>query len=320
MFLIADGVLPAQVQEIAEVTTTRVDPEVYVPPWPGAFAYRATGDERAKALYFDQMERKVAAGLGRDGDPIYLNLEFLDGTRGGHVSISGISGVATKTSFALFLLYSIFTGGALKNALNAKALIFSVKGEDLLFLDHANRKLDDGPAGRLRDARARRPRRSPRSGSSPRRRPDDLTGRPHVTGRTSGVSAFWWTLAEFCSGELLPYVFADAEDERNQYTMVIHQVAARLRREAVATGHDGAVTVEGRLLRTYDDLIEFLSDRLTDEDARRDWAGPVTGTGTVNAFLRRLRSSLKPLRSIVRGDLAVAGPSGGDAPRASRSR
>ena len=143
VFLIADGVLPAQVQEIAEVTTTRVDPEVYVPPWPGAFAYRATGDERAKALYFDQMEHKVAVGLGRDGDPIYLNLEFLDGTRGGHVSISGISGVATKTSFALFLLYSIFTGGALKNALNAKALVFSVKGEDLLFLDHTNRKLDE---------------------------------------------------------------------------------------------------------------------------------------------------------------------------------
>jgi len=42
VFLIADGVLPAQVQEIAEVTTTRVDPEVYVPPWPGAFAYAGT--------------------------------------------------------------------------------------------------------------------------------------------------------------------------------------------------------------------------------------------------------------------------------------
>ena len=110
-------------------------------------------------------------GLGRDGDPIYLNLEFLDGTRGGHVSISGISGVATKTSFALFLLHSIFTGGALKNALNAKALVFSVKGEDLLFLDHANRKLDDDLRAAYADARARRPGRSPRSGSSPRPRP-----------------------------------------------------------------------------------------------------------------------------------------------------
>ena len=35
VFLIAEGVLPAQVQEIAEVTTTRVEPEVYVPPRPG---------------------------------------------------------------------------------------------------------------------------------------------------------------------------------------------------------------------------------------------------------------------------------------------
>ena len=52
------------------------------------------------------MERRLPAGLGRDGSPIYLNLDFLDGTRGAHVSISGISGVATKTSYALFLLHS----------------------------------------------------------------------------------------------------------------------------------------------------------------------------------------------------------------------
>ena len=47
-------------------------------------------------------------GIGRDGVPVYLNVEFLDGTRGAHVSISGISGVATKTTFATFLLYSVF--------------------------------------------------------------------------------------------------------------------------------------------------------------------------------------------------------------------
>src|ERR1700751_4958860 len=35
VFLISDGVLPARVQEVAEVTTTRVEPEVYVPPRPG---------------------------------------------------------------------------------------------------------------------------------------------------------------------------------------------------------------------------------------------------------------------------------------------
>src|ERR1700753_3739460 len=43
VFLIADGVLPAAVQEVAEVTTTRVDPELYVPPRPGETVRRATG-------------------------------------------------------------------------------------------------------------------------------------------------------------------------------------------------------------------------------------------------------------------------------------
>lgn len=310
VFLINEGVLPAQVQEIAEVTTTRVDPECYVPPRPGEPVHRAVGEERAQALYFDRMERKVAAGMGRDGEPIYLNLEFLDGTRGGHVSISGVSGVATKTSFALFLLYSIFRGGALGNrAVNAKALVFSVKGEDLLFLDHANRRLTDPETGPgLRDAYGRlglpaEP--FPSVGFFAPPTPEDPTGRPYVTGRTSGVGAFWWTLREFCAEELLRFAFADAEDERNQYTSVIHQVATRLRRDAMAAGVDGAVSVEGQLLRTYADLVGFVSDKLTDEDhsVRAPWAGPVTGTGTINAFLRRLRSSLKPLGTIVRGDL-----------------
>ncbi len=304
VFLIADGVLPAQVQEIAEVTTTRVEPECYVPPRPGEPARRATGEERAQALYFDRMDQKVPVGLGRDGDPIYVNLEFLDGTRGGHVSISGVSGVATKTSFALFLLNSIFRSGVLgRRAINAKALVFSVKGEDLLFLDHANTRLDDDLRGDY--ARLGLPAEPFTSvGFFAPPTPEDLSGRPYVAGRTSGVAAFWWTLAQFCADELLPYVFADAEDERNQYTTVIHQVANRLRRDATATGDGGAVAIAGQLLRTYDDLVEFIFDRLTDEDARRDWAGPVTGTGTINAFLRRLRSSLKPLRTIVRGDLA----------------
>src|SRR5439155_19272580 len=88
VFAIADGTLPAQVQEAAEITTTRVDPELYVPPTPGAPVHRAAGEVRAKALYFDRMEQPVPLGVGRDGSPVYLNFEFLNGQRGAHVSIS----------------------------------------------------------------------------------------------------------------------------------------------------------------------------------------------------------------------------------------
>ena len=306
VFLISDGVLPARVQEIAEVSTTRVEPEVYVPPRPGEIVRRASGTERAQALYFDQMASRLPVGRGRDGAPIYVNMEFLDGTRVAHVSISGISGVATKTSFALFLLHSIFRSGALgARAVNAKALVFSVKGEDLLFLDQPNTRLDDD----LRTAYAglglpAEPFASAGFWAPPI--PDDQTGRPNVTGRTSGVEAFWWTIAEFCARQMLPYVFADAEDERNQYTIVIHQVATRLRLDAAPYGESGAVKIDGDVVTTYSELIDVVVARLTDEATRADWAGPFTGVGTVNAFVRRLRSSLRPLRPIIRADLTPA--------------
>jgi uncharacterized protein len=303
VFLISDGVLPAQVQEIAEVSTTRVEPEVYVPPRPGEIVRRARGAERAQALYFDRMDAQVPVGRGRDGAPIYINLDFLDGTRGAHVSISGISGVATKTSFALFLLHSIFRSGVLgARSVNAKALVFSVKGEDLLFLDQPNVRLDDHMRAQYAQlGLPADPFASVAFYAPPM--PDDITGRPNVTGRTSGVQAFWWTIAEFCAQGMLPYVFADAEDERNQYTIVIHQVVTRLRFDVVPYGDNGGVRLEDEVITTYEQLVDVIADRLADEATRQAWAGPVTGAGTVNAFVRRLRSSLRALRPLIRGDL-----------------
>jgi DNA helicase HerA-like ATPase len=307
VFLISDGVLPARMQETAEITTTRVDPERYVPPLPGEVVHRATGAARAQALYFDQMERRVPVGRGRDGETLFVNMDFIDGSRGAHVSISGVSGVATKTSFALFLLHSIFgTGGVLPAAHNVKALIFSVKGEDLLFLDKANIALSR-PGGEEIAARysALGLRAEPFASVSffapPHPGP---SGRPQVTGRTEGVDAFWWTLAEFCSEQLLPYVFTDSEDDRAQYTMVVHQVTQQLLRNATAAGSSGAISLGGGLIATYADLVDVICEKVVDVDGNmRDWAGPAIGIGTANAFVRRLRSSVRALAPIVRGDL-----------------
>src|SRR5262249_12475969 len=143
VFLIEEGVLPAEVSEAGLVLATRFEPEVFVPPRPGTPVRKAAGVERDEALFFDAMERRWPAGLSRDDEPLYLNLDFVDGTRGAHVNISGISGVATKTSYATFLLYSLFASGVLgAEAVNTKALVFNVKGEDLLWLDRPNRRLD----------------------------------------------------------------------------------------------------------------------------------------------------------------------------------
>ncbi|MGH9184935.1 MAG: ATP-binding protein [Acidimicrobiales bacterium] len=301
VFLIEEGVLPAEVSEAAQVQATRFEPEVFVPPLPGQAVRKAVGFERHEALFFDRMAKLLPCGLSRDDEPDYLNFEFVDGTRGAHVNISGISGVATKTSYATFLLYSIFSSGLLgPQAANTKALVFNVKGEDLLFLDHANTELDADqrdryarlgiPVGVFADLGVWAP---------PRR--DDPTAVPDVSSRTQGVRSFFWTLQEFCDQELLPFLFADAEDDRQQYTLIVHNVAAKLRFEARPMG-DGAVTLEGVTIRTFGALVDLLADRVGDPDDD-SWRGRAMGIGSANAFVRRLVAARKPIGPLVRADV-----------------
>jgi DNA helicase HerA-like ATPase len=305
VFLIAEGVLPAEVSEAALVAATRFEPETFVPPRPGQPVRRAAGVERDQALFFDGMRRRLPAGLSRDDEPLYVNLEFLDGTRGAHVNISGISGVATKTTYATFLLYSLFTSGVLgAEATNTKALVFNVKGEDLLFLDHPNVDLEPDQAARY--GRAGLPVgafESVEVFAPPRR--GDPSVRPDVASRTEGVTSFFWTLEEFCRGELLPFLFADAEDDRQQYTMVVFNVTARLLTEATPTG-DGGVSVDGIACRTFRQLVDVIVANVSSDDPHtsNQWAGPAIGMGTINAFIRRLSSAVAHVGDLVRGDVA----------------
>jgi uncharacterized protein len=302
VFLIEDGVLPAEVSEAATVLTTRFEPEIFVPPLPGQAVRKATGTDRDEGLFFDQMASKLPAGLSRDGQPVYIDLDFLDGTRGAHVNISGVSGVATKTTYATFLLHSLFTSGVVPAAHNAKALIFNVKGEDLLFLDHANAKLDDDqraryaalglPASAFRSVEMWAP---PRRGAA--------SAAPDTGARSEGVTSFAWSLEEFCRDGLLPFLFADAGDDRQQYTMVVHNVTAQLQRTAVPIG-DGAVSIDGESARTFRELIDLIQARIEDDLTAPEWAGRAVGIGTINAFVRRLYGAQRHLEHLIRGDLS----------------
>jgi uncharacterized protein len=302
VFLIEDGVLPAEVAEAATVLATRFEPEVFVPPLPGQAVRKATGTDRDEALFFDRMAGRLPAGLSRDGQPVYVDLDFLDGTRGAHVNISGVSGVATKTTYATFLLHSLFTSGVLPAAHNAKALVFNVKGEDLLFLDHTNAKLEDDqrdryaalglPASAFRSVELWAP---PRRGAA--------NAAPDTGARGEGITSFAWSLEEFCRDGLLPFLFADAGDDRQQYTMVVHNVTAQLQRSAVPIG-DGAVSIDGASARTFRELIDLIRARVEDELTAPEWAGRAVGIGTVNAFIRRLYGVQRHLEHLVRGDLS----------------
>ena len=300
VFLIEDGLLPAEVTEAAQVTTTRFEPEVFVPPRPGSPVRIAQDEERDRALFFDRMERKVPIGLARNGEPLWVNFEFINGERGAHVNISGISGVATKTSYATFLLHTLFTSGVLgRAAVNTKSLIFNVKGEDLLHLDRVNSRLDDEQ--RLRYTELGLPSTPFESvGMFAPPRLDDPRATADVATR-SDVTSFFWSIHEFCVEDLLPFLFADAEDDRAQYTTVVYNVMAQLR-QAEPTD-TGAAVIDGVKVRTFRELADLITERVQSEDHRYRWAGPAIGTGTINAFVRRLQGSVRHLGRMIRSDV-----------------
>ena len=302
VFLIEEGILPAEVSQAARIVATRFEPEVFVPPLPGTAVRKAVDEERDQALFFDGMQNRLPVGLSRDDEPLYANLEFLDGSRGAHVNISGISGVATKTTYATFLLHSLFGSGALgQDALNTKAVIYNVKGEDLLFLDRANRKLSDEDRTRY-DALGlgAEPFSSVEIWAPPRR--GNANAVPDVATRHDGVRSFFWTIHQFCVEDLLPFLFADAEDDRQQYTIVIQNVMVQLRKADPAG--DGGALIEGCEIRTFKDLAELIESRVSDDATSLTWTGRAIGQGTVSAFVRRLFGAVRHVEQMIRGDVA----------------
>ena len=85
-------------------------------------------------------------GNEKDGSPqrtpLYVDEEYLLGPEAGHLNITGMSGLSTKTSHALFTIASTFQTVKDKKV---AALMFNVKGADLLFLDKPVEAPKDDP-------------------------------------------------------------------------------------------------------------------------------------------------------------------------------
>ena len=309
VFLADQGLLPVETARAAHVVVTRFEPELYVPPQPTDAVARASGAQRDEALYFDSMEQRLVAGLGRDNEPIYLDLSFLDGRRGAHINISGVSGIATKTTYATFLLHAMFTSGVLgAEAANTKALVFNVKGEDLLFLDRPNNRLTE--AQRAEYARLEVPATAFESVGiwAPVRRGADLA-MPDTGSRQVGVVSYFWTIKELVRERLLRFLFAEADDERSQVADLIARVEVHLDREAEdVPDHPGALRIvdadgSTSMVRSFDELCELIAVRL-EADEYGGWRGPIA-QGTVSAFLRRLDAARFHCGHLIKGADAV---------------
>jgi DNA helicase HerA-like ATPase len=117
-------------------------PEEPLQPVPMGEVFLATDEDVAVALRMDGYLRAgantgIPVGVYRAGGteaPIYLDADFLLGPEAAHLNISGVSGLATKTSAIEWILSSIFTHFPASKG-SVASVCFNVKGPDLCFLD-----------------------------------------------------------------------------------------------------------------------------------------------------------------------------------------
>jgi DNA helicase HerA-like ATPase len=115
----------------------KMEPEEPIQPVPIGNVYLATDNCVQKSLRMDSYSKtRIPVGLYINGDsksPVYLDSRFLLGPEAAHLNVTGVSGLATKTSIVEFLLSSITQHYSCEGGI--ATILFNVKGYDLLFLD-----------------------------------------------------------------------------------------------------------------------------------------------------------------------------------------
>jgi hypothetical protein len=336
---VANATMPGETVRRAEVRVLRPFPERWVAPEPASEARRAVDEERRRALFMDQMENGLAVGLDARQQPVFVDFDFVNGRKGGHVNVSGISGVATKTSSLLTLLYLLFETQDGRRLLGryldqTRALVLSVKNEDLLHIDRPNRRFSDDDRRKWAILGADDP-----SGFTdvgfyvpPRPGADNVVPLTETRVQPGSVTAFGWTPFEFISRGLLAYILADADDASNQLSFVEQRVRAALARWAwPGSGQPGTVVLRepddrpprtferaqrhmtgrqpiqpgtnGVLISDFSELVDFLEARFDDQHS--DFCGQ-NASQTIAAFSRRLAAMSTRLGHLIR--LGVSAP------------
>ena len=125
-------------------------PEEPLQPVPMGEVFLAEEADVAAALRMDGYLREgantgIPVGVYRAGatdSVVYLDADFLIGPQAAHLNISGMSGLATKTSAVEWLLASVFAHFPAEKG-SIAAVCFNVKGPDLCYLDQPADRLED---------------------------------------------------------------------------------------------------------------------------------------------------------------------------------
>jgi hypothetical protein len=250
----------------------RHEPEEPVQPVPIAEVHLATEGDVEVALRMDgyaraEPSRAIPVGAYRAGGlraPVSLDADFLLGPESAHLNISGVSGLATKTSAVLFFLASIFQRFPRTKG-SVAAVCFNVKGPDLCFLDRpAELRAEDRELYQLLGVEAK-----PFEGV-----------RYHAPFKADGVNLNTLRSHPDLVGDVQPLVWGLRE------VLDFHEVL--LNRDDIDAKADA--------------FLDFLADRVVEKDFRDEW-GNAHRVRSFTELERLFRAIFDGLEAQGRGDI-----------------
>jgi len=144
--LTEDPNTPRQGTTIAHVNVLSNDKDIYMPVQSEKIVKFANEEGIQIALGIDSMSPKdrIPAGLIKMSNGVaavaYIDRRYVLGPESAHVNISGISGLATKTSYAMFLIQSLLQKTPEEEKSKLAFIILNVKHGDLLQIDQRREK------------------------------------------------------------------------------------------------------------------------------------------------------------------------------------
>jgi hypothetical protein len=274
----------------AAVSILRTEPPVLAPPLEGSDVFLGQEADAHFAYNMDEMNQPLAVGLVKNGGWQLagrgcVDLDFLLGANGGHLNVNGIAGLGTKSSFLLHVNHLLLREAERQKLerpsdpgrLRLVPIILNVKNFDLFYLDKRNRHLDAAkhlPEWQALGLGEPQPFRSV-AYFAPQQ--VGLTT-PINTGRTDGVKAYSWSLADVVERGLLTYLFAEEDVRDANFGALVLDVENWLTREKLERDSSRRRELGPDRPRTFDDLLHWIYDQCDKETSQNQFRTHHIGT------------------------------------------
>lgn len=312
------GVTYAQVRVLAS------RPNVFSPPREECVVYPAFEEEARIAYGVEEMNHPLVIGLVRNGGdavagPAYIDLDYLLGAMGGHMNVSGMAGVATKSSFLTIVLQQVLRfcrRYAEEHPEDpekplVRPVILNVKGFDLFWLDHWSTVFTEDDREVWRQIGWDDPAPFQATFFAPQQPGSDHLAVPIGRG---DVQPYSWTLEDIIRENFFVYLFSDTDREDDNFALLLADIERILAR---GWRHkDGTPMRELRRdapARSFQELFDWFERGLAGEvkagepppgpgDALFTRLASVHHPGTLRRFYRRLRRIVYESAGIFRLD------------------